>query len=210
MNPLRATLSLALATLALAAFATTTHAGANQGATAYLSWSPTALLTDQPCAAINTLYVHVSRSGGISFRGGEIDLTWDPASNGLGCMDHIGTIYKTSTGTTCTYLNRGSVVPVVTADDANHFHVAWATNTLLTSCTQGNIVVVQFESDLCTTCGACFSLNFVLLQDSASLLDTATITSGVVTLGGGGGHNCQLVTPAQPTTWGQVKSLYGS
>src|SRR5438046_5165605 len=119
-------MALVLVALPLASLA---FAGQNSGALAYLSWSPTSQVNDMGCAAVNNLYVRIERAGGISFTGAEIDLTWMPPGNDAGCFDHIGTVYKTSTGTTCTYLNRGSAVPVVYADDPNHFHVAWSNAT---------------------------------------------------------------------------------
>ncbi len=185
------------------------HAGGNAGAVASLTWSSAGQVTDTACATLNRLFIRVSRSGNLSFRGAEIDLTWEPVGSGTGCMEHIGTVYRTSSGTTCTYLNRGTAVPVVVVDEPNHFHVAWSNNSGMTSCTAGNILEVQFQTDACAPCGGCFALNQVLLLDVVSLLDYPTIGNGVVTLGGGGGHTCQQPTAAEPTTWGHVKSLYG-
>src|SRR5438093_6407513 len=92
-------------------FASSAVAGMNAGGEAYLSRSPTSQVTDTAPAAVNNLYVRVDKI--TQFKLAEIDITWEPAGNGTGCLDHINTVYKTSSGTTCTYLNRGSAVPVI-------------------------------------------------------------------------------------------------
>jgi hypothetical protein len=127
----------------------TSVAGENAGAKAWLSWNPLMQVTDTTPAATNNLYIRVTRDAGLSLLGAEIDLTWNPAGDGAGCFDHIGTNYKTSAGTTCTYLNRGTTVPVVTADDPSHLHVAWANHAIVTGCTAGAIIQIQFETDTC-------------------------------------------------------------
>ena len=70
------------------------HAGGNNfGASAYLTWSATDKnVTDTNPAAINNLYVYLERAAKLSFKGGEIDLTWNPAGDGGGCFDHVGTL----------------------------------------------------------------------------------------------------------------------
>ena len=53
------------------------------------------------------LYVYVQRPAGLDFHGAEIDLVWHPAGGDIdNCFTHIGTLYPTSGGTSCTYLNR--------------------------------------------------------------------------------------------------------
>lgn len=175
----------ALATLPLQA-----SAGSNAGANAYLTWNATDRnVTDTSPAAANNLYVYIERgTNKLQFKGGEVDLTWDPASDGLGCFDHIGTTYKTSSGTTCTYLNRGSAVPVATVDDEHHFHVAWANTSSLTSCSAGAIIQIQFETDGCADATGCFTLNSCLLLDSSNNQDQATVVGSHATVLGGGTH----------------------
>ena len=198
---------LLLLTVAVLCVAGTACAGQNSGALAYLSWSPTSQVTDTAAGATNNLYVRFSRDAGLSFKGGEIDVTWDPPSNGAGCFDHLGTNYKTSSGTTCTYLNRGSTVPVVTDDSETHLHVAWANNSTLTGCTSGAAIQIQYETDGCSDPTGCFSLNYASTLDGNNDVDVATIITSVVTVGGGGGHSC-LQTPVAPSTWGGIKALY--
>ena len=200
---------LALGTACLLAVlaATVSRAGQDANAVAWLSWSPTAQVNDTPAAAVNNLYVRVTNLA--QFKEGEIDLTWEPAGDGAGCFDNIGIIYKTSSGTTCTYLNRGSAVPVITVDDPDHLHLAWANNSCLTSCTAGAIILVQFETDRCADPTGCFRLNYCAVGDCvAGPFDVLYIANTVVTVGGGGTHHCDVTTPALPSTWGRIKATY--
>ena len=196
-----------LCVTAVAAFA-----GNNSGVSAYLSWSPTSNVTDTAASAANNLYVRYVAAVGktLEFKGGEIDLIWDPPGDGAGCWDHIGTSYKTSSGTTCTYLNRGSAVPVITADDPNHFHVAWANNSTLTGCTAGAGIQVQFETDLCADPAGCVGMTLARTLDGQNNTDDAVIAGPVATVAGGGSHlpACQPVSPVQPTTWGKIKGVF--
>ena len=199
-------ISLGLLCVAGAAFA-----GANSGAQAWLSWSATTQVTDTPATVATTtnLYVRFTRTGGLSFKGGEIDITWDPASDYVGCFDHTGTTYKTSTGSTCTYLNRGSAVPVVVADDASHFHVAWACPSASpTTCTAGAGIIIAMELDTCADPTGCISLNSAITIDSNNVQDVCSIGNAVVTVAGGGVHKCLQAVPVRSTTWGAVKNLY--
>ncbi len=161
------------------------QAGLNAGANAYLTWSATnKLVTDTTPAATNNLYVEIDRTGGLTFKGGELDLTWNPASDGNGCFDHIGTNYKTSSGTTCTYLNRGSTVPIVTEDVA-HLHIAWANTSSSTGCTSGNAIQIQFETDGCANAQGCFTMNYMGLLDSGNAQDVCNILGKTATVSGG-------------------------
>jgi hypothetical protein len=163
-------------------------AGANAGASAYLLWSAvdtTRTNLTTPGAA-NNLYVYVKRPGGLSFKGGEIDLIWNPPGDpDAGCYAHTNTVFKTSAGTTCTYLNRGTVVPVVTADEPGHYHVAWANSSVLTSCTAGAIVQIEFAFDGCADAAGCFTLTAVTLLDASSFQDVATVVGVRATVLGG-------------------------
>ncbi len=190
----------------LLCFAGSALAGNNAGAQAYLSFSATTQLTDAAASALNNLFVrYVRTSAPLEFKGGEIDLTWDPASDGAGCFDKLSQLYKTAT--TCTYLNRGLAVPVVTIDDPNHLHVAWANNSTLTGCTAGAGLQIQFQTDGCADPTGCFSLNQALILDSQNVVDATPVASGICTIGGGGSHHCG-VTAAEPKSWGTLKSLY--
>ena len=187
----------------------------NAGTFAYLAWSPTdTTATDNggTYAAAN-VYVIYRRPAGLSFRGGEIDLTWTPAGDGAGCFDHVGVNYRSSSGTLCTYLNRGNEVPVVVNDDPDHFHVAWASNEASTGCTLGAGIQVAFETDLCSnpTPEGAFTLNFAHLLDDVSNAND----SRDPLLGGYGGVTISQPrvtmnpTPVRPTTWGAIKRHFG-
>ncbi len=169
---------LALAALAVIPLSQA-HAGANVGATAQLCWSATDT-TQKDLAtpgASNNLYVVVRRGGALQFKGAELDLTWTPAGDpDAGCFAHIGSVFKTSSGTTCTYLNRGSAVPVTVNDDPGHYHVAWANTSSLTSCTAGAVIQMQFEFDGCADARGCFTLNSLTLLDASSLQDKAIVS----------------------------------
>ena len=200
----------ALATFAATLLCTTVaHAGSNAGAQVYLSWNPTSQVSDANPAAVNYLYIRAVRSGGLTFSGGEIAISWDPATNFAGtCFAHIGTAYKTSSGATCTYLNRGTATPIVVTDDISEFHVAWSNNAASTGCTSGAIIQVQFETDGCVQGQGCFALNYAALLDTSGRIDQATISNAIVTIGGGGSHTCDGYTPVRSTTWGAVKALW--
>jgi hypothetical protein len=180
------------------------YAGGNAGAEAWLSWSASGIQSDlgSPGAA-NNLYVRVV--GAAAFKGGELDLTWNPQGDGDACAAHTGTQFKTSTA--CTYLNRGTTVPVTTVDAPGHLHVAWANDQTNTSCSAGgNIVVLTFEYDGCEDAHGCLSLNSLTLLDGDNVQDAATISGATATIqggstycagaqGGGGGGNAPNVPP---------------
>ena len=207
-NRLAAAVTAAAAALHLV-LAPAAHAGANTGVQAYLSWSATSQVSDIAAAPVNNLYVRLSRTGGLTYLGGEVAISWDPATNFAGtCFAHIGTVYKTSSGATCTYLNRGTATPVVVTDDISQFHVAWTNSTASTGCTYGAIIQIQFETDGCIYGQGCFSLNYAATLDTAGRVDQAGLANSIVTVGGGGSHTCDGYTPAEPTTWGAVKALW--
>lgn len=165
---------------------------------AYLSWSATTNVTDKVGGWTSAnLYVRFQDLHSF-FRGGEIDLTWDPASDFNGCFDHIGTSYKTSSGTTCTYLNRGTAVAVTTADDAYHFHVAWSTpSSSPANCTAGVGIIIQFENDTCPTQAGCFNLNSAVIYTSSGGQELVNVAGPVATINGGVSH-CQASSPVDP------------
>ncbi len=198
----------ALVCLALA-IAGSAHAGSNAGTAAYLSWSATSQVTDTSPASVNNAYVRLYRSGGLTFAGAEIFVSWDPATNFAGtCFAHIGTVYKTSSGSTCTYLNRGSAAPIVVDDNISQFHVAWTNSATSTGCTSGAILQIQFETDGCTQGQGCVSLNYCATLDASGRVDQATIVAPIITVGGGGSHTCDGYTPVEATSWGAVKALW--
>jgi hypothetical protein len=185
--------------------ASVVSAGLNAGCTAYISWSQTTLVTDAPPAAVSNAFLIVSTgtASPLSFKGGEADITWEPAT---GCFTHSASFFSTSSN--CLWLNRGSNVPVTTIDDPGHYHVAWANTLVNSTCANGTGVRIQFDTSLCSG-GGCLALNSFLCLDANGAVDNAIITNGILTIGGGGGHNCG-VTPAEPATWGRIKGLYRS
>src|SRR5262249_43991606 len=143
-----------------------THAAGNDGAHAWLTWSPTSVVSNLTTpSASNNLYVRIE--GAASFKGAEIDLSWTPAGDGATCAAHTATIYATSTD--CTYLNRGTAVPVVSADDPGHLHIAWSNTATNTDCAAGgNAVVLQFAYDGCADPSGCITLACVQLVDETN------------------------------------------
>lgn len=183
----------ALLTLALAVPAAGAHAGQNAGIRGSLSWSATDTTQTNLASpgAANTLYVLVSNPAGVRFKGAEIDLKWNPGGTTT-CFSHIGTTIRT--GTDCTYLNRGVSVPVVTADDSTHLHIAWANPSTLSNCTSGAIIALSFEFDGCASPQGCFTLNSLTVLDQNNVVDAAYLPAPSATVANGtsrcqyGGH----------------------
>src|SRR5262245_6783204 len=135
-----------LLTVGLLLLAATAFAGNNPGTMAYLSWSATSNVTNT--TNLNPfLYVRYVAATGktLDFLGAEVKILWSPVGDGAGCWDLTNVVYKTSAGATCTYLNRGSAVPVATID-AGDADISWANTTGLTGCTAGAICQIQFEN----------------------------------------------------------------
>jgi hypothetical protein len=132
------------------------------------------------------LYIYVERAGGLSYKGAEFDLTWSPDGDpDAGCYAHVGTNFKSSPGGVCTYLNRGTTLPIVTVDKPGALHVAWANTMDLTSCSAGAVVQIQFEFDGCEDARGCFSLNTLTLLDANNVVDAAWVAGSTVTVRGG-------------------------
>src|ERR1051326_474387 len=131
--------------------------GENVDVSAQLSWSATATVTDLTApGASNTLYVLLTGNLA-SYKGGEMKLRWDPPGDpDLGCAAHLATQFKT--GTDCTYLNRGSALPVGLEDDPGMFQVSWANTSTQTGCTAGAIAEISFEFDGCADPAGTFTL----------------------------------------------------
>jgi hypothetical protein len=186
----------------------------NDGAVGYLTWSATDPNMNNLTTpgASNNLYLYLVREGGLSFKGAEIRITWNPAGDGAGCFDRIGLTYKTSAGTTCTYLNRGTAVPVVYTDEPGSLGVAWANNSSLTDCTAGAAVQIQFEFDTCSDPTGCINMFYFALLDqnnrkaSSDPAEGGTLTIGNANAMVNGGMNCP--TAVEPTSWGRIKALY--
>ncbi len=212
--------------LVLLGGAMTAHAAQSQnvGARAYLAWSTTDTTAieknDVDVNSTPNLYVIFRQDPangngtGLDFAGAEIDLIWSANVSidaGLACFEHSGTTYKTSAGTTCTYLNRGSAVPVTTADDPGHLHVAWANSSNLTNCTQGVGIVLQFDFSGCadpTMSRGTFQLTEVKLIDKDKVLVDSSGNGGGMSIGGAVAY-VNRDTPVLPTSWGSIKRQFG-
>jgi hypothetical protein len=156
-------------------------------ASAYFTWNALDKnATDlTSIGSVSRLFVYVERAGGLTFKGGEVDLTWNPGGDGSGCLDRTGVVFRTSGTGTCTYLNRGMAVHVIDTDDPNHFHFAWANTSTLTGCTAGVIVEIDFELDACVDPRGCFTMNYCALLDGSSLIDEAIRAGRHATVNGG-------------------------
>ena len=136
----------------------------------------------------HNLYLHLT-SNVTSFKGAEIDLKWSPPGDPeAGCLVHTGSSFRTSSGTTCTYLNRGLSVPVTTVDEPGHLHLAWANSEAFTACTQGVALQLSFEFDGCADPTAVFqicSLSLVLADNSADTLLATNLGQPATVLSGG-------------------------
>lgn len=193
---MRTRMVLAAIACALAVCAGSSRAQNNPNARAGLSWSasPGVLDLSSP-SALPSLYVQFS--GLTQFKGGEVNITWSPAGDARSCAAHVGTLYRTSGD--CTYLNRGTSVPIVGADDPGHLHIAWANNAVA-QCASGVGLVLQFEMDGCADFAGCFSLTAAWVLDGANSVNFCQLSNAQVTVRGG---------PCGPaSSWGKIKSLF--
>jgi len=166
------------------------RAQATDSLRAQLSWSSTnpsvANLTSP--GESSRLYLHLLH-GVSSYKGAELDVKWDPSGDPeAACIAHIATDFKTSTGATCTYLNRGTSLPIVDADEPGHFHVSWANSQAFAGCAAGAIVVMTFAFDGCEDATASFAVCSLSLLDSSNVrIDVPAESLGVpaTVLGGG-------------------------
>jgi hypothetical protein len=156
--------------------------------TVQLSWSATFTQTSlMTPGELNNLYVRLT-SGVMSFKGAELDLRWSPGDPTVGCIAKTGITYKTSAWTTCTYLNRGTAVPVVSADEPGHLHVAWANSSSMNSCIGGTILQISFEFDGCEDPIAVFQICSLSVLDSLNVshdIPSADLGDPATVLGGG-------------------------
>ncbi len=198
-----------LVSLGLLCLAGAALAGNNAGVQAYISWSSTNNTTTnlQDPTGFSTLFVRVGNIH--EFKGGEVDLIWDPVGDGplSTCYGQNPPSFPISAGTSCKNLNRGNAAGVTTVNVAGHMHFAWANDQALLTCTAGNIAQVLFDFTDCVDPTGCFGLTQCLVLDQNSGIDNAGIAGPVVTVNGGTGHNCAAV-PVEPGTWGKIKALY--
>lgn len=141
-------------------------AAATEDAHAQLSWSASSIVTDLASPGTSVTLSLQLTSGVSYFKGGECEIRWTPAGDGVSCLARSGVQFRTSSGTTCTYLNRGSVSAIELADAPGDYRVSWVGSQSLTTCTAGTIVQVTFDL---SGCGEASPSTFALC--SLSLLD---------------------------------------
>ena len=196
--------NLSLLTCALLLAPGLAHAGANSGASAFLTWAgKTSSDLPSPGATEKVLvnFDHLSE-----FKGAEVILVWTPDS---GCTNSIGLEHQDlsfRTSGTCSYLNRGTPVPIITADGPGILRVAWA-NSGIATCTGGVGLVIPFDFSACPSQGGCFGLASALVLDQANLVDTASLSGSGLTFRGGSATDCK--PGPRGRTWAKIKSIYG-
>ncbi len=180
-------------------------AGKNVGGKALLSWSATSQVTD--IAGVETPALYVRFTNISEFKGAEVNLVWSPEGNQMDCFTVAAVSYRTST--TCTYLNRGLIVPIVVTDEPGHYHVAWANSKCLTSCTDGAALQLLLDDTSCAATPGCFRLTQALALDCNNVVDELNVSDAVCSVNGGdGGPFCPPPDPVEPKTWGGIKALY--
>ena len=199
MGPLR---TLVLSACALVVVSAEAGAGANPAAQATLSWTQTGATADiaHP-AAVQSLYVRFS--GLTQFKGAEVDVIWSPADAHGTCAALAGSQFRTSAD--CTFLNRGTAIPIVDTDEPGRYHMAWA-NTLTSQCEAGIGVVLQFDFSSCTDFAGCYALAHAFVLDDANAIDECTLVANRLTVAGGGLGSCG--PESKSATWGHIKSIF--
>lgn len=201
----------AFALIAAVACATPAKAGLNSGGTVSVSWSPDSFVFQADCAPVNTVYVTCKRSGGLTFAGGEVLLSWvfglpaparhDPTGVD-GCISYLQSTFPQST--TCNALNDGSTTVLTEETLSESFggyvHLAWLNSETTTGCDSGLVAQVQIESDTCAPCGALVWLESATAFDGTSS-DFLAVNYASLFLGEGPSF------PVVPTTWGAIKDL---
>lgn len=185
---------------------------------AYLSWSASdphvSDLAGPPPTA--NLYVWFTDLPDPLYNGADVELVWDPPGDQVWCMAQVGTFIKTSSGSDCTYLNRGTAIPVTLYDEAGHYEVSWGNAVSTPLCTSGIAFFATFEFDGCpqglvSGCIAFGPATAPYLCITSSPACHTPVYPDVVgppaTVNGGGGH-AFCATPVAPTRWGGVKALY--
>ncbi len=155
----------------------------NANVAAQLSWNATTTVTNTTVTGSTTvLNLFVRFTNVESFKGAEIDLRWDPPGDkDAACVALASAFYKTSAGTSCTYLNRGTTVPVTVADENGHFHVAWANAGSLQTCSAGSVIQMQFDLSGCGDPATEGTGTWRLC--SALILDSLNVSRSITSLG---------------------------
>lgn len=198
---MKKTLLLAVSCVALSAGLAFAQ-GENYGGQAYLSWSRDATVRDinTACGDVN-LFLKLSNIHEI--KGCEFKIIWNPDEATTG-QALAGVAFPTSAPGNCTYLMRGTIVTVeVSPDDGSSYAVAGAGSGLETACTFGNVAVIMLNFDGapggCAQLPISYSLAYVKTTDHIGVINNMSIIGAATILG---------ATPVEPTTWGNIKSLY--
>jgi hypothetical protein len=201
--------AILIAACALVVCAGPGKAGKNAGVVAGLSWNSERPTGDLPFSS-STQMLYVRFDNIREWKGAEIDLVWSPAG-ATGCVEHVGTNYRTGSGGSCTFLNRGTTVPIVTDDVSGHLHVAWANNEELTGCSGGVGLVLQFDFSRCPSFAGCFALKSAAVLDGNNEVDVCGFSESHVTVAGGREGSCGTEPqPRKAATWGEIKATYGN
>ena len=198
------TLSLSLLTCAHFLAPTMAHAGANAGASVYLSWKGQTS-TDLPSPADGQV-VYVNFKNLTQYKGGEVTIIWTPDS---GCTESTGLAHGDLTYPTsgsCP-LNRGNVVPVFDTDGPGVIRVAWANGLGASTCTSGVAVAIPFLFNGCSSVGGCFGIVSARVIDGANVQDEASISGTGLTFRGGSATDCK--PGPRGRSWAKIKSIYG-
>lgn len=184
-------LAVGLAAAATPAFA------ANDSAHAQLSWSATSLVSDLGAPGSSVSLAIQLSSGVTSFKGAECEIRWTPVGDSASCLVRSGTLFRTSTGTTCTYLNRGTPVSLDLLDKPGRYRVSWTNSQSLTTCTGGTIAQITFDLSGCPSPPASFALCAVSLTDANGAVTTlpSSALGTPVTLAGGAGFVASCANP---------------
>lgn len=171
--------------------------GSNESARAQLSWSATSLVTDLAAPGASATLALQLTSGVTSFKGGECEIRWRPLGDSNSCFVRSGALFRTSAGTVCTYLNRGTAVAFDLLDVPGDYHVTWTNPQALSGCAAGTIVLFTFDLSGCTSPAASFSLCSLSLEDAnGGVTALASGQLGVpATLAGGGGFTASCANP---------------
>ncbi len=183
----------------------TALAGKNVGGKALLSWNATSQVVD--VAGAESPYLYVRFTNIKEFKGAEIDLVWSPPGNQADCFTIVSTSFRTSAD--CKYLNRGTTVPIVVADEPGHYHVAWANSDCASTCTEGAALQLLLDNTGCATTPGCFRLTQALTIDCVNVVDEIDVSNATCSVNGGdGGPLCPPPDAVESKTWGGIKALY--
>jgi len=168
-------------------------AGVNEGAVAYLSWSPTSVVADLAEMPAGPAYLYVRLEGVVDLSGCELELEWVPSGRPWsGCYEFSSGQHPSGSGTSCAWLMRGSQVEGTNAVTDSSWVVAFASDETNSACSSGNVARVLFDFTFCSgDVPGTFCLTYVKLTDSAGRQDTLLVGGGATVLGGDSSLVCE-------------------